>query len=281
MARYGIVVDIEKCTGCHSCFLACKDEYVGNDYLPNSVAQPESGHKWIQLKEVERGTGTKIKVDYIPMLCQHCEKMPCGVSAPEGAVYRRKDGIVIINSEKAKGCKKIVNACPYGVVYWNEEKNVPQKCTLCAHMLDQGEKTVRCAESCPTGALVFGDLDDPNSPVSKLLSEKGDRAESYKPELGAEPVTKYIGLPKPFIVGEVLLADKAKECVKGAKVTLRDGVETVAEIATDFFGDFEFKDLKKNSDYTLTAEYPGYFPAEMNVKTYASVNVGEIVLKAK
>jgi Fe-S-cluster-containing dehydrogenase component len=73
MARYGIAVDVEKCTGCYSCFLACKDEYVGNDYLPVTAAQPPAGHKWLRIEEVEYGAGSKVKVDYIPILCQQCD----------------------------------------------------------------------------------------------------------------------------------------------------------------------------------------------------------------
>lgn len=281
MARYAIAVDIEKCTGCHACFIACKDEYSGNDYPPTAAAQPE-GHKWLRLIEVEQGTGAKIKVDYIPVMCQHCQEAPCILPANGGAVYRRGDGIVIIDPEKAKGRKDIVSACPYGAIFWNREKELPQKCTLCAHMLDSGEKTVRCAEVCPTGALVFGDLDDPASPVSRLLAAQADKVESYKPELGTEPVVKYVGLPKTFIAGEVVLADKPGECPGGAKISLRDaGGKEVAATETDFFGDFEFKGLEKNKEYVVKAEYPGYLPVEISVRTYASQNVGELVLKAK
>jgi Fe-S-cluster-containing dehydrogenase component len=281
MAKYGIAVDIDKCTGCYSCFLACKDEYAGNDYLPLSAAQPEEGHQWLRINEIEHGGGTKIKVDYIPIMCQHCEDAPCMLGVPEGTVYRRDDGIVIIDPEKAKGYKQIVNNCPYRVIQWNEEKQLPQKCTLCAHMIDQGERTTRCVECCPTGALVFGDLDDPESEISKLLAAKADKVEDFKPEFKTKPIVKYIDLPKPFIAGEVLLADKTNECAKGVKVTLTDCDGKVMETETDFLGDFEFKGLAKNATYTLKAEQDGYFPAEISVRTNASKNVGEILLQPK
>jgi Fe-S-cluster-containing dehydrogenase component len=278
MPKYGFVIDCDKCTGCHACFLACKDEFTGNDYLPFSAAQPDSGHTWIRLNEIEHGEGTKVKVDYIPRLCQHCEVLACGSVAPKGAVYRRADGIVIIDPVKAKGCKEMVKACPYGAIYWNQDKDLPQKCTMCAHMLESGEEKTRCSEVCPTEALVFGDLSDPNSTVSKLLKEKGDKVESFKPEFATKPSTKYLNLPKLFIAGEVLLSDKQKECVKGAKVTLTavDGMKV--ETMTDFFGDFEFKNLQRNKEYTLKAEFAGYLPTEVKVRTYASLNVGELVL---
>jgi Fe-S-cluster-containing dehydrogenase component len=282
MARYGIVVDVEKCTGCYSCYLACTDEFVGNDYLPLSVAQPHSGRRWINLKEVEQGTGTKLRVDYIANLCQHCENPVCASVAPAGAVYRRKDGIVIIDPVKAQGCREIVDACPYGVISWNPEKNLPQKCTMCAHMLDNGEKTTRCAEVCPTGALVFGNIDDADSPVSKVLAEKAGKLESLKPEFGTRPSVKYISLPKVFIAGEILLSDKLGECARGVKVTLEatDGSKS-AETVTDFFGDFEFKNLESNKEYTVKAELAAYLPRELTVRTFASQNVGELVLEAR
>jgi Fe-S-cluster-containing dehydrogenase component len=282
MARYGIAIDVDKCTGCHSCFLACKDEFVGNDHLPVSAAQPSSGHTWIRLNEVEQGTGTKVKVDYVPILCQHCNSMACASVAPENAVYRREDGIVIIDPEKARGCKDIVNACPYGAVYWNAESNLPQKCTLCAHMLDAGEKTTRCAEACPTGALVFGDMEDPNSPVSKVLSEKTERLESLKPEFGTDPRVKYIKLPKVFIAGEILLSDKLDECASGITVSLanKDGY-VICQTTTDFLGDFIFDGLESNQYYLVKIHHDGYFPVEIKVKTFASRNLEELVLKAK
>lgn len=282
MPKYGIAIDIERCTGCYSCFLACKDEYVGNDYLPLSLAQPKKGQKWINPKEIEYGGGTKIKVDYIPVLCQQCKDAPCMLVAPPGAVYRRDDGIVIIDPEKAKGCKEIVDACPYNAVFWNEEQDVPQKCTMCAHMLDAGEKNPRCVEVCPAQAMVFGDLDNPDSRISKLLTEKADRVEDFKPEFETKPMVKYLSLPKPFIAGEVILDDKQEECLKGAKVTLTDADgKVVAETETDFMGDFQFKGLARGIDYTLKAAYDGYYAEEMTVRTNASKNVGLIALRAK
>jgi len=281
MARYGIAVDITKCTGCHNCFIACKDEHAGNDYLPYTAAQPREGQDWIRLQEVEQGTGSKVKVDYIPILCQHCGDAPCIKNSPEGTIYRRDDGIVLIDVEKAKGHKEIVRTCPYRAIFWNEESQLPQKCTLCAHMIDNGEMTTRCVESCPNDALVFGDLDDKNSKISKLLAEKADLVEDFKPELECDPSVKYIDLPKYFIAGEVLLTDKPNECLKGAKVTLKsaDDSKVVAETTTDFFGDFEFKRLEREKEYVVVAEYDGYKKAEITVRMNASKNLGVIMLE--
>lgn len=280
MAKFGFAVDVAKCNGCHNCFITCKDEFDHNDYLPISVAQPAGGQDWIRVQEVEQGSDLKVKVDYIPIMCQHCEDAVCMKAGPEGAVYRRDDGIVIIDPEKAKGHKEIVKACPYRVISWNEEKQLPQKCTMCAHMLDNGETTTRCVESCPTGALMFGDLDDKNSEISKFLAENRDKVEVLRPELEVKPRVKYLGLPKIFIAGEVLLADKPKDCLKGAKLTLKPlNKETVMETTTDFFGDFEFKGLEKNQEYVLKAEYNGYAPVEITVRTNVSKNLNVITLQ--
>jgi len=149
-------------------------------------------------------------------------------------------------------------------------------------MVDSGEKTTRCAEACPTQALVFGDLDDPNSLVSLALKANAGKMEGLNPEFGTRPAVQYMSLPKPFITGEVLLADKPGECAKGARVTLqlKSGGKTLAA-ETDFLGDFEFKGLTKGAEYVLRAEYKGYAAKEITVKTDVSVNLGELVLAAK
>jgi ferredoxin len=112
MARLSLLIDVTKCSGCHNCFLACRDEYYDNDYPGYSAPQPLDGQFWMQIKEVERGSYPKVKVDYIPLPCQHCEKATCIDAAADGAVYRRKDGIVLIDPKKAKSQKAIVNSCP-------------------------------------------------------------------------------------------------------------------------------------------------------------------------
>ena len=279
MAKYALYFDVEKCCGCHACFLSCKDEHVGNDHKPIAAAQPE-GQQWIRLQEVEYGTGDKIKVDYIPVTCQHCENPICGADAPEGAVYTRPDGIVIIDPFKAKGAKSIVKNCPYGVVFWNEAENLPQKCTLCAHMLDGGERTTRCAECCPTGAIVFGDLDDRNSEISKLAARIEGRTEDYKPGFNTKPRLKYLNLPKPFVSGELVYTDKPGEPAAGVKITLtcRECGKT-QETATDFLGDFEFKALESNTEYAISVKASGYKPVEKAFRTNAAKNLGSITLE--
>ncbi|MCL1896367.1 MAG: oxidoreductase [Clostridiales bacterium] len=277
MARYGLVCDIEKCCGCFACFLSCRDEFSGKEHAPTAASQ-EVGQVWLKIEEVEYGEGTKIKVDYIPKMCQHCADPACAKGAPEGAVYKRDDGIVIFDPEKAKGAKGIADNCPYGVVSWNEERSIPQKCTLCAHMIDEGEKTVRCAECCPTGALVFGDLDDPGSEASRILAGKEATVEIWKPEAGTGPGCRYIRLPRPFIAGEVFFSDNPSEPAKGIPVTLTDSSGSARGCVTDCFGDFVFERLEEGRAYTLCIEAEGYQRTELAADPSASMNVGAIAL---
>ena len=276
MSRYSLFIDVNKCTGCYNCFLACRDEFFGNDYPGYSAAQPLDGQFWMQIKEVERGTYPKPKLDYIPTPCMHCVSAPCIAAGQNGAVYRRKDGIVIIDPEKARGQQAIVASCPYRVIFWNEELQLPQKCTLCAHHLDKGEKQPRCVEACPTGALVFGDLDDPQSEVAKLVAAPG--AELFHPEYGTNPSVCYAGIPKRMVVGEVVLKDRDDECAQGVEVLL-EGDNARLETVTDIFGDFEFDGLPGHTAYTLTISKSGYAAKKLEVNTIRNVNLGEIVLE--
>jgi len=275
MTRYGMVIDISKCTGCYNCFLSCRDEFAGNAYEGYSAAQPMSGMNWMRLIERERGQYPKVKVAYLPVTCMHCDNAGCIKVAKDNAVYRRPDGIVIIDPVKAKGQKEIVNGCPYRVIEWNEELQLPQKCTLCAHMLDKGEKVPRCVESCPTGALIFGDLDDPNSEISKLM--KSGTTEVLHPEYGLKEKVRYIGLPKKFVAGTVVYGD-VDEVAVDIKITLNgDGKTQITQ--TNGFGDFEFEGLGDNMDYVVKVEAPGYQPKSLKARTSKDIYLGEIVLK--
>lgn len=278
MARYGLLIDISKCTGCYSCFLACRDEHYNNDYPPVSAAQPLNGQFWMQIAEIERGSFPKPKLSYIPIPCMHCKNAPCINASENGAVYRRQDGIVIIDPEKAKGQTAIVNSCPYRVIFWNEEKQIPQKCTLCAHHLDKGEEVPRCVEACPTGALVFGDLDDPNSEISQLKASL--QTEPLHPEFDTKPTVSYVGIPRKFIAGEVVLKDRQDECAQGIKVYLA-GEGLRLETNTNVYGDFEFEGLDKNKNYQVSVEHEGYAPQKIEVCTQKDINLGEIVLDPK
>jgi len=275
MARYGMVIDLTRCNGCYNCFLACRDEYCGNEYPGYSAEQPMTGQFWMRVIEKERGKYPKVKLAYVPITCMHCENAPCITAAQGKAVYRRPDGIVIIDPKKSKGQKQIVSACPYRVIYWNEEKDIPQKCTLCAHLLDEGWKEPRCVELCPTGAIVFGDLDDPKSEAAKLIASSA--TEALHPEYALKDKVVYIGLPKKFVAGTVLYGDK-DECAEGVTVTLSgNGGKKTAK--TNFFGDFEFDGLPDDVDYRVKIAARGYKEQELEATTKVDVYLGEVTLK--
>jgi Fe-S-cluster-containing dehydrogenase component len=259
--------------------MACKDEFVGNDYSPVSSAQPfPNGQQWMKLLEVESGGGNKVNLDYIPLMCQHCETMPCARLAPERAVYKRSDGIVIIDPVKAVGCKEIADACPYRAVAWNPALRLAQKCTLCAHLLDRGEMP-RCVECCPTEALVFGDIEDAESAVFKLSTENVVDTEVYKPDFCTNPMVKYLNIPKPFIAGEIVYRDD-DSCAENIPVILiRQSTGATFETRSDFMGDFKFKKLIDNEVYTLKIDLPDYKAVEIELRANASKDIGLIYLE--
>jgi len=299
MTRFGMLMDVTKCTGCYNCFLVCKDEHCGTAHPGYAAPQPMTGQAWMRIAGTERGRFPKVKLDYTAIPCMHCDSPACveaaGKLGAAGAVSKRKDGIVLIDPEKAKGKKELVESCPYRVIFWNEEEQVPQKCTLCAHLLDEGWKEPRCVEACPNGALLFGDLDDKNGELAKALAAAGDKVDTLAagaqdnespkalgldlPGLKDGPAldenVRYIGLPKTFVAGAVVIAD-SDECAVGITVTLK-GVDLESRTITDAFGDFEFEDLPRDKSYQLKIEAPGFRPVEQPVKTNKSVYLGDIL----
>lgn len=276
MPRYGLIIDLDKCSGCYNCFMACRDEYCGNDYPPYSLAQPTSGQFWIQVKEKERGQYPKVKASYLPVMCVHCDNPPCVSSAADRAVYKREDGIVIIDPVRSRGQNDIVSSCPHRVIFWNSELQIPQKCTLCAHLLDQGWKEPRCVEACPTGAMVFGDMDDPNSEIGKAIA--AGAVEELHPEYGLAPRVRYRGLPKRFVAGTVVFGD-VDECGSRVQVKLR-GQGLSAGTITNAFGDFEFERLEPG-EYELELTHRDYETKKLSVAVADDVFLGELTLGRK
>ena len=275
MSRYGMIIDVNKCNGCYNCFLACKDEYTGNDYPGYSAALPNDSKPFMKVIEKEMGVCPKVKVDYVAMPCLQCEDAQCVKMATEGEVYRRPDGIVMIDPEKAKGKREIVTYCPHRFITYNEAADVAQKCSFCVHLLENGAKEPRCAEACPSGAILFGDLDDPDSKISKAKAEAP--TQELNASYGLKPNVVYRSLPGKLIAGEVILKDKQDACAEGAKVTLKgDGMEM--STTTDFLGDFEFKGLEAGKAFILTVEHDGYKSQTIDVKTDTDKNIGEVLL---
>ncbi len=278
MNKWNLIIDIAKCHDCNNCFLACKDEFCENDFHPYSSAQPRHGHRWIDILRKERGRYPKADVAYLPIPCMQCDDADCIKAAKDDGIYKRKDGIVIIDPVKAKGQKALVDSCPYGVIWWNEELDLPQKCTFCAHLLDNGWNKPRCVQSCPTGAMQFLSVED--SEMERIV--EAENLEVWHPEYGLTPRVYYKNLHrynKCFIAGNVVLKD-TDECAEGAKITLKNGsAKNIDSATTDIFGDFKFDGLEeKSGQFTLEVEYPGYPPQELLVDLEVSTDVGTIFL---
>jgi Fe-S-cluster-containing dehydrogenase component len=275
VAKWGLVIDISKCNACYCCFIACKDEYWENDYPPYTAAQPRHGQLWISLPKSERGKHPYIKVAYMPLLCMHCQDAPCIKAAKSEAIYKRPDGVVVIDPQKAVGQSQLVKSCPYGVIYWNEEKKLPQKCTFCVHRLEEGQ-IPRCVQACPTGCMIFGDTDDPKSEVSKLL--KKAKAEFFHPEWNTRPIVHYVDLYKMtrhFIAGTVVFKD-TDECAEGVTATLTATGKT-STTTTNNYGNFEFDGLTPGK-YNLKLEYAGYTPKTKNIDLKTDSYLSDIIL---
>ena len=148
--KWNMIVDVVRCDNCRACFLAVKDEHIGNDFPGYAASQPAQGHNWLDIRRKERGSYPIVEARFMPVMCNHCDDAPCMKAARNGAISKRPDGIVIIDPEKSRGQKQIVDACPYGAVWWNEEKQIPQAWIFDAHLLDEGWTQTRAEQCCPT-----------------------------------------------------------------------------------------------------------------------------------
>lgn len=172
--RYVMVLDTARCVGCSACVIGCKEE--------NDV--PEGGFRDWVVSET-RGTFPALTIENRSERCNHCEKAPCIENCPTGASHRAADGTVQVDRSKCSGCKNCISACPYGARYVHPQGFV-DKCTFCSHI----EGTTSCAEMCPTETINFGDANDPDSKVSRLLAE--GRIKVLKPEAGTWPQVYYL-----------------------------------------------------------------------------------------
>ena len=281
--RLGIAVDSRMCMACYCCFMACKDEHCGFD-TKLSAKQPMMGQKWIDIREWERGDDSRrVKSASVATLCAHCQDPACMKAATGGAVYKRDDGIVIIDPEKAKGQRAIADACPIHAVFWNEELELPQKCTMCAELLDDpdylahlGDKSLkkpRCVEACPNNALIFGDLDDPTSEINKVIA--ANRLTPLEALGDAETSVKWLNVPTVYLAGTVYLPKELDEVCIGAKVKLTcKETGEVWETETNYFGDWEVEWLPKGKTIDVSIDAEGYRPVAYTASTDKDHYVG-------
>ena len=280
MKKWNVIIDVAECTNCNLCTLSAMDEYVGNEFPGYSAAMPRHGHRWIDILQKERGQVPMIDVAYVPTMCNHCDDAPCIKADKVGAVRKRHDGIVLIDPRKAKGQQQLVDACPYGHIWWNEELKLPQAWTFDAHLIDQGWEQTRGQQACPTGALRAIRIED--AEMERVARE--EQLEVMNPEFGTKPRIYYKNLWRytTCFIGGTVSTDTGDgiDCVEGATVRLRKGGEIVSETSTDNFGDFRFDRLEENSGSYLV-EISAVDGRRRVVETAlgVSVNLGEIRLR--
>ncbi len=279
MKKWNMIIDVAECTNCQLCTLSSMDEYIGNDWPGIAAPMPKHGHNWINILQKERGDFLFMDIAYVPTMCNHCDDAPCIKAAGDGAIKKREDGIVIIDPVKAKGRRDLVESCPYGHIWWNDELGLPQSWPFDAHLLDQGWQQTRGQQSCPTGAMKAVKLED--GEMARMAADEG--LEVIKPELGTKPRVWYRNLWRystAFIGGSVSAeAGGVIDCVEGAKVILSKDGGSLAETETDNYGDFKFDRLEENSgDYKVEIAANGHGAKSLDVTLTDSVYLGEIRL---
>jgi Fe-S-cluster-containing dehydrogenase component len=237
---------------------------------------PKHGHNWINILQKERGQTPMIDIAYVPTMCNHCDDAPCIKADTTGAITKRDDGIVIIDPVKAKGAKGLVDACPYGHIWWNEELMLPQAWPFDAHLLDQGWQQTRGQQSCPTGAMRAVKVEDEE--MARIARDEG--LEVMKPELGSKPRVYYRNLwryTKCFIGGTVAEEKNgAVDCVERASVQLLKDGDSVAVTTTDNYGDFKFDRLDEGSGRYTVQVFVNGRSKTVEATLGASINLGEI-----
>lgn len=200
--RYGMVISRKRCIGCDACTVACKQQ---NGTGP--------GVFWRKVVKQEHGTYPTARYVFTPLLCNQCDEPPCRDVCPVKATTKQANGIVNVDADKCIGCRYCQSACPYGaryfvtstnleyfpgkgqtpyekVVYAKHQAGTVEKCNFCESRLKEGQPPA-CVQTCPANALTFGDLDDPNSAASRLITERN--AEPLRPEAGTKPRVFYFG----------------------------------------------------------------------------------------
>ena len=208
MTRYGMVIDTKKCIGCHVCAMACKTENnLPNDVWWNRIFTDNGGEMGFDM--VGGSYPDNLQFGYIAVACQHCDNPACVKVCPVGATYKDPEtGVVRQDYDKCIGCRMCMAACPYNArtFNWNDPvratgasygdarvperaRGVMEKCTLCKERTDEGDEPM-CVRCCPADARIFGDLDDPDSAVSRLRRDQG--AEVLLEDKGTRPQVFYV-----------------------------------------------------------------------------------------
>ncbi|MEM1314826.1 MAG: 4Fe-4S dicluster domain-containing protein [Pseudomonadota bacterium] len=204
--KLGLVIDMDTCVGCHACVISCKEWNTGGQGAPLADADAYGDPVGAFLNRVHSyevtpepapdGRAGAPFLAHFPKSCLHCDDAPCVTVCPTGASYKRaEDGIVLVNEDHCMGCGLCAWACPYGAREMDPAAGVMKKCTLCVDRvynatLPEEDRVPACVRACPAGARHFGDLNDPDSPVSRLSAARG--GVDLMPDLGTRPVNKYL-----------------------------------------------------------------------------------------
>ena len=177
--QWGKVIDQNRCIGCHACTVACKQEHS----VPLGVSRT-------YVKQVDVGAFPNAQRHFQVTRCNQCSDPPCVAACPTAAMYRRPDGIVDFDRDRCIGCKACIAACPYDAIYIDPESHSAEKCNFCTHRIDIGLEPA-CVTVCPTQAILVGDMNDPGSKVSRILSSQ--EVKVRRPEKETRPKLFYLG----------------------------------------------------------------------------------------
>ena len=203
--QLALVIDLDVCVGCHACVTSCKQWNTSGAAGPlsdqSAYGAGPTGTFFNRVQTYEAGTFPATDTVHFPKSCLHCQDPPCVPVCPTGASYKRKeDGIVLVDYDKCIGCKYCSWACPYGAREFDEQMRVMTKCTLCVDRiydreLPQADRQPACVKACPTGARLFGDVNDPRSAAAKAIAERGGY--ELMPEWGTRPANRYLPRRSP------------------------------------------------------------------------------------
>jgi len=203
-----------------------------------------------------------------------CDNAPCIAASKNGDVYRRADGIVLIDPVLSYGDSNLPGTCPYGKIFWNSVTNIAQKCTFCAHLIDQGQSP-KCVVQCHMSAITFGDLDTPTSAIAKLVAT--GTPQPLHPEYGTSSKVYYIGLPMTFLMGTVV-DSKTGAYMQGAGVIVTNASGQSFSATVDNYGDFTIDGLTSGKSYTLTISLSGYTTLTQTVNLKTDTYLGNVQL---